>query len=143
MGFKLKVQGADTISFGIDVIRNVHVELSTPNDSRAKSSQADATMWISGKLLSIDDGSNNSDTLELFKWSKVPAQISDAYRNVTVEVVTEDKIFREINFPNAFVIDYSERYNDNAGIGEFSLVVRQKADKILDIKVDRGHENKG
>lgn len=46
--------------------------------------------------------------------------------------------FRKIHFPNAFVIDYSERYNDNAGVGEFAMTLRQKADKLPDVKSSGG-----
>jgi hypothetical protein len=41
---------------------------------------------------------------------------------------------RTIHLPNAFIINYSERYNDDKGYGEFSLVLRQKADKIPDVE---------
>lgn len=33
---------------------------------------------------------------------------------------------------------YHEQYNDNAGIGEFNLVVRQKADKFYDVEATGG-----
>lgn len=136
MGFKLIVEGSGTaINLGIDVIRFVHVEIGTPMDSRAKSSDTAATMWVTGNFLS---GENNSETLKLFDWSLVPAQSSDAYRKVTVEVICISEIFRKIYLPNAFVVDYNERFNGGTGIGEFTLVLRQKADKIPDVKAEIG-----
>jgi hypothetical protein len=134
MGFKLTVKGNDNIHFSVDVIRHVHVEVSTPSDSRAKSSDATVTMWVTGKILSTD----NSETLKLFKWSLVPAQSSDAYRRVIAEVITDSTVIREICLPNAFVIDYNERFSDNIGVGEFALVLRQKAEKILDVTPEGG-----
>lgn len=72
--------------------------------------------------------------LQNFKWSLVTARDADTYRDVTVKVVSADHDFRTIHFPNAFIIAYNERYSDNAGMGEFSLVLRQKADKFTDVK---------
>lgn len=140
MGFRLKIKGkGTTINLGIDMITSAHVQLSTPADSKAKSTNTAATMWVTGKLLSTKEGfSNNSDTLELFEWASVSAQSADAYRNVIVEVVSASQIFRKIHLPNAFVVDYAERYDDQAGVGEFALVLRQKADKIPDVKAENG-----
>lgn len=111
------------------------MEVNTPSDSRAKSSDAAATMWISGKLLSTEDMIDNSATVKLFEWSLVPASSADSYRDVSVEVIIHDEqVFRKINFPHAFVIDYSERYSNTSGVGDLSMVLRQRVDKMTDIK---------
>lgn len=39
---------------------------------------------------------------------------------------------------HAFVVDYSERYADNAGIGEFAVILRQRADQIPLVKATSG-----
>lgn len=135
MGFTLTIKGKDTIKFGTDVISSAHMSASTPLNSMAKSSAVAITVWVTGKLFSTEEGA--SSTVELFDWSLVSAQSADSYREVTVEVIhaTDDNTpFRTIHLPNAFVVDYSERYNDDKGFGEFALVLRQKADKIPDVK---------
>lgn len=128
MGFRLTVEGKDTIN----------IQLSTPGDSKAKSTDAAATVWVTGKLISNKEKSSNSDTLKLFEWASVSANSSDAYRDVIVEVVADDQIFRKIHLPNAFVVDYSERYNDNAGVGEFAMTLRQRVDKLEQVKAAGG-----
>ncbi|MBU2701301.1 hypothetical protein Ga0466249_002415 [Sporomusaceae bacterium BoRhaA] len=134
MGFKLSVEGSDKIKLGVDVIRSVHVEVGTPSDSRAKSTDVAATMWVTGKIISTE----STGTLKLFDWSLVPAQSSDAYRNVIVEVIANDLVVRRIPFSNAFVIDYNERFIDSTGVGEFALVLRQKADQLHQVKPTGG-----
>ena len=106
-------------------------------------------MWIetisvvAGKLLATNaEFGSNSATSELFAWAQVPAQSADAYRDVTVDVISEvasndEKPFREIHLPNAFVVNYSERYNDKMGVGEFALTLRQKVDKLDDVKSNK------
>jgi len=138
MGFTLTVKGTETINFGKDVIRTVNVQLSTPGDSKAKSTDTNDTMWITGKILSTTEGASNSDTLKLFEWAQVSAQSADAYRDVIVKVLSNDQVLRRIHFPNAFVIDYGERYSDSEGDGAFSMTLRQKADKLQDVKADGG-----
>ena len=39
--------------------------------------------------------------------------------------------------PTTFVVDYNENYDDVEGVGTFTLVVRQKKDKIGTITVKR------
>lgn len=145
MGFTLSVKGQDaTINLGTDVITSAHVDINTPLTSVAKSTNASATMWVTGKLTADTsgiDGNINSDTLKLFKWSLVSAQDADSYRDVTVEVITAGHIFRTIHFPNAFVVDYSERYNDSIGVGEFALTLRQRADKVSDVTPSENGQN--
>jgi hypothetical protein len=62
---------------------------------------------------------------------------------VTVTVISEtlygdgETPFREIHLPNAFVVSYDERYSNIRGVGEFSLTLRQKADKVTDVKSNK------
>ena len=44
-----------------------------------------------------------------------------------------------MHFPNAFVVDYQESYGDTEGIGEFTLVIRQKKDKFELTTIDGGY----
>ncbi|MBU2700411.1 hypothetical protein Ga0466249_001503 [Sporomusaceae bacterium BoRhaA] len=142
MGFRLSVKGKENIDLGSEMIQSVHVDVCTPTDSMAKSSNVNATIFISGKLIS-NTMIKQDETLKLFNWSLVPAQNAEAYRDVTIKVIAADNVFRIVHFPNTFVIDYSERYNDHIGVGEFSLVLRQKADKIPDITADGGQKLDG
>ncbi|GMA98228.1 membrane-associated protease 1 [Pelosinus sp. IPA-1] len=138
MGFTLSVKGKNTeISLGDDIISSAYVDVSTPNTSMAKSTHVAATLFVTGKLTHNNmQGISDKESTKLFKWSLVEAKDADAYRDVTVTVVSASHVFRTIHFPNAFIIDYNERYSDNAGMGEFSMVLRQKADKFSDVKAD-------
>lgn len=138
MGFRVTIAGGETIVLGKDIIRNVQTSLSSPSDSRAKSTKDLASMLIMGSLYTLDGG-ENTETIKLFEWSQAPAvNVAEAYRDVTVEVMTNNQIFRKIQLPNAFVVDYSENYSDKAGYGEFRLVIRQKSDKTDAVKVESG-----
>ncbi|VBB09461.1 Hypothetical protein LUCI_4751, partial [Lucifera butyrica] len=113
MGFTLAVKGKDTeINLGEDIITSANIGVSTPNDSMAKSSSVAGTLFVTGKLThnNMLDASDK-ETSKLLKWSLVTAQNADAYRDVTVQVNTADQNFRTIHFPNAFIIDYNERYS--------------------------------
>lgn len=46
---------------------------------------------------------------------------------------------RKYCFPNAFVVDYKEDYGDEEEIGTFTLVIKQKKDKISTISVEGGY----
>lgn len=138
MGFKLIVEGNETLTYGKDIIQFVNVTLSTPGDSRAKSTNMYSTVWITGNLHADDDNAANSETLKLFKWAQIPAGDETAYRKVTVKVTGVNKYFREIKLNKAFVVDYNEKYSSSSGVGSFNIVIRQKADKVDDVDVSGG-----
>lgn len=138
MGFTVTIEGPETINLGKEIIKNVQASLTTPPDSRARSTKDLANLSITGNLYTIE-GSQNTDTIKLFEWAQIPAEkIEEAYRNVTVQIEIDNQIFRKIQYPNAFVIDYTETYNDTAGYGQFTLILRQKADKTADVKIEGG-----
>jgi len=55
-------------------------------------------------------------------------------------VVVASQVVRKIHFPNAFVVDYKEQYGYTDGVGEFSLIVRQKKDKLEGVTIDGGYD---
>ena len=69
----------------------------------------------------------------------VPAENSDCYRKVTVEVIAASQVVRKYSYPNAFVVDYKEDYGDVEGIGTFKLIMKQKKDKMAQVSVEGGY----
>lgn len=139
MGFRLKVEGAETIELGLDNIQRVIYDTDTPDDSNARSTDVGSTLRVSGKIITATDGDKADDTLKLALWSLVPAEKSDCYRKLTLEVIAADQVVREIVFPNAFVVDYKEQFGDTEGIGTFELYVKQKKDKTELAKLNGGY----
>ena len=45
---------------------------------------------------------------------------------------------RQITIPNAFVIDYEEDFTDDTGAGTFKLLMKQKKDKMVNLKFEGG-----
>ena len=138
MGFRLKVEGADTIELGIENILDVKFKTDTPDDSDARSTDLGVTAVVEGKILTAVDGEAADQTIKLAKWSYVPAEDADCYRKVTIDVVSASQIVRQITFPNAFVIDYQEQFGDEFGVGTFRLVIKQKKDKTANLKFEGG-----
>lgn len=138
MGFRVKVEGADTINLGIENIEKVKFTTDTPHDSNARSTDLGSTLVIEGKILTPVDGEAADQTIKLAQWSLVPAEKADCYRNVKVDVISADQVVRQFTLPNAYVVDYSEDYGDTEGIGTFKLFVKQKKDKIAKVKFEGG-----
>ena len=69
----------------------------------------------------------------------VRAENADSYRKVTVEVIYANQVVRSYHLPNAFILDYDERYGDVEGVGEFSLTVRQKKDLFEHTTIQGGY----
>ena len=139
MGFRVKVEGAETIDLSIESVETVKVTTDTPKDSNARSKDVGSTITITGKILTAVDGDPFDSTRQMGLWSLVPAEKADCYRKITVEVISADQIIRKITYPNAFVVDYKENFGDTEGIGTFTLVARQKKDKLTAVTIEGGY----
>lgn len=139
MGFKLKVEGSDTIELGLESIQTAAFRTDIPKDSNARSKDLGSTLTITGKILTAVDGDAADNTRKLGLWSLVPSEKADCYRKLTLEVISADQVVRKFYYPNAFVVDYEETYGDTEGVGTFRLVIKQKKDKISGATVDGGY----
>ena len=132
MGFKLKVEGPSTIELGTTIITGVKFRTDIPHDSNARST-------ITGKILTAVDGDPFDNTRQLGLWALVPAEKSDCYRKVSIEVIAASQVVRKYTYPNAFVVDYREDYGDVEGVGSFTLIIKQKKDKMAQVAVEGGY----
>ena len=139
MGFTLKVEGNSTIDLGKDSVTSVKVRTDIPQDSNARSTDLGSTITITGKILTAVDGDPFDSTRQLGLWALVPAENADCYRKVTIEVIASSQMIRKYTYPNAFVVDYKEEYGDVEGVGTFTLIIKQKKDKMAQVAVEGGY----
>ena len=139
MGFTLKVEGPSSIELGTTSITGVKFQTDIPVDSNARSTDMGSTVAITGKILTAVDGDPFDATKQLGLWSLVPAEKSDCYRSVTIEVIAASQVVRKYTYPQAFVVDYRENYGDVEGIGTFTLIIKQKKDKMAQVAVEGGY----
>ncbi len=132
MSFLVKVEGNESFEIVNESVRSVKVTTDIPLDSNARTKDVGATMIITGKILADVTDS----TRKLALWSVVPAEKADCYRNVTVEHIAGSVMERKYCFPNAFVLNYKEEFGDIEGTGTFTLVLKQKKDKIASVAVE-------
>lgn len=128
MGFKVKIEANETIELGLQAVQKVIFDTDTPNDSNARSTDLGMSVKIVGKILAAVNGGTADETIKLAKWALVPAEDAKCYGKVTVDVLSGNKVVREITLNTAYVVDYHETFDDNAGVGTFELLVRQKKD---------------
>ena len=139
MGLRLKIEGSESIDLKETSITNVKFGADIPHDSNARSTDLGSTILIEGKILAPVDGEAADDTSKIAKWALVPAENSDCYRKVTVEVIAASQVVRKYTYSNAFVVDYKENYGDVEGIGTFTLTMKQKKDKMAQVSVEGGY----
>lgn len=139
MSFVVKVEGMETFEISKECVKSVKVATDISQDSNARTKDVGATMTIKGKILTAVGGDPFDSTRKLALWSVVPAERSESYRKLTAEYVAAGIVERKYCFPNAFVVDYREDYGDEEGTGTFTLVIKQKKDKINMITVEGGY----
>ena len=138
MGFTLKVEGPDPVDLGIDHILTVSFDMETPNDANARSTDLGSTLTVTGKILTALDGAAADSSINLAKWSKIPAEDMNAYRKLELEVINASLVVRKFTFTHAFVVNYTEDFGSDEGIGTFTLKVRQKKDKTDLVGIEGG-----
>ena len=138
-GIYIKVEGPSTIELGTTSVVGVKFRTDIPHDSNARSTDMGSTVEITGKILTAVDGDAFDSTRQLGLWALVPAEKSDCYRKVTIEVIAASQVVRKYTYPNAFVVDYKEDYGDTEGVGTFTLIIKQKKDKMAQVTVEGGY----
>jgi hypothetical protein len=138
MGFRVKIEGAESIDLNIESLLTVEFKTDTPDDSNARSTDLGTSLMITGKILTPVGGEAADSTIKLAQWSLVPAEKADCYRSVKVDVISASQVVRQFTLPNAFVVDYEEQYGDVEGVGTFKLYVKQKKDKTAAVKFEGG-----
>ncbi len=138
MGLRMKITGSESVELRETSITNVVFGADIPHDSNARSTDLGSTVLVEGKILAAVNGEAADDTSKLARWSLVPAENSDCYRNVQIDVVSASQVVRQITVPNAFVVDYTEDFTDETGTGVFKLLVKQKKDKMASLKFEGG-----
>lgn len=138
MGLRLKIEGSESINLMETSIVSVQFGADIPHDSNARSTDLGSTVLIKGKILTAVDGEVADDTSKIARWSLVPAENADCYRKVTIDVISASQVVRQISIPNAFVVNYEEDFTDETGAGVFTLLMKQKKDKMVNLKFEGG-----
>ncbi|MCI9071266.1 MAG: membrane-associated protease 1 [Lachnospiraceae bacterium] len=139
MSYRVMVEGMESFEIAKECVRGVSFTTDIPLDSNARTKDVGSTLVIKGRILTAVDGDPFDSTRKLALWSAVPAEKADCYKKVTVEHVAAGIMVRKYYFPNAFVVDYKENFGDVEGTGTFTLVIKQKKDKLNMITVEGGY----
>ena len=138
MGFRVTIDGSGPVNLTEQCVTGVEFFSDIPKDSNARATDNGTALKIHGKMLFSLGAEAQDATINLAKWSVVPSESADAYRNVKVDVVAAGQIVRQFTLPNAFVMEYAESLDDETGVGEFYLHVKQKKDLTKMTKIEGG-----
>ena len=140
MGFRLNVKGQnEEILLDKESILDVRYISETPDDSNARATVLSVILEIKGKILAAAGGDTEDDTRKVAKWSLVPSESSDAYRQASLEIISAGQMVRKIDMTNVFVVDYIEEYGNQAGTGTFTLKIKQKKEKVKEVAIEGGY----
>ena len=140
MEFRLTVKGQnEEILLDKESILDVKYMSETPDDSNARATDLGVILEIKGKILAAANGDTEDDTRKVAQWSLVPSESSDAYRQASLEVISAGQMVRKIDMTNVFVVDYIEEYGSQAGTGTFSLKIKQKKEKVIEVAIEGGY----
>ncbi len=134
MGFRVTIDGSGPVNLTEQCVTSVEFFSDIPKDSNARATDNGTALKIRGKLLFSLGAEAQDATINMAKWSVVPSESADAYRNVKVDVVAAGQIVRQFTLPNAFVMEYEEELDDETGVG----ALKQKKDLTKMTKIEGG-----
>ncbi|MBR1645950.1 MAG: hypothetical protein IJ685_04140 [Selenomonadaceae bacterium] len=140
MGFRVKITGGKDVEFNEGIITSAEFVSNTPDTSNARSTDLGVVLNIKGRINFSLGAEEDDSTVELANWALMPSDQADCYRNVQVQVVSGGQIVRQYTFPNAFVMGYTEDLNDEEGVGEFELLLKQKKDLTAKVELKGNFE---
>lgn len=139
MGFRMNITGgAEPITFDERSLIKVDFSSASAKDSNARATDYGLSIKAWGKMLYKLGGEGSDPTLELAKWSQVPSEKADCYRNAEITVVSAGQVVRQFTFTDAFVVEYSEEVDDESGVGTFYINMKQKKDENAVAKIEGG-----
>ncbi|MCX7745794.1 MAG: hypothetical protein N2645_02735 [Clostridia bacterium] len=117
MAFKVSIGGNIILE---KCVRSVSLVINPPPDD-----QIDGLMNIKNSMKVVGKIGIDEDISELYQWALLQANDPQCYREVILEEIRADVLVRKVVFNKAFIIDYSENYTSNKGVGTFTLLIRQ------------------
>lgn len=136
MGFRLTIKGnKEEIILEKDRIISIKYISDTNNDANARSTDLSVGFEIVGKITNEKDDISKKICL----WSLVPAEIEDAYKQISIEVILAGTVLRKFTLPNSFIVDYIEEYDIKTGTGIFKMKIKQKKEKLENITIEGGY----
>lgn len=136
MGIRVVISGSnDEIILENDRILDANFISDTVDESTARATEINVGLELIGKVTNEKDDM----TKKLCLWSLVPSELEDAYRKLSLEVILAGTVVRKINLPNAFIVDYKESFSVKNGSGVFTLILKQKKEKISSITIEGGY----
>ncbi len=97
-----------------------------PMDSNARTRDCNIGLVLTGRIYSGFGGTAGNKSDKLNEWSRSPAESADAYRKVTVQMITAGIVERQYIFPQAYIVEYKENFRDASGAGIYTLNLKRK-----------------
>lgn len=117
-----------------DIITSVTYKTDTPDDEHSRSNDVSAILTITGTL-----PQNEADLQETKKVAVWSLEKKNPYLNIVVQRVSAGLVMREYTFPRAFCVDYIEEFNEDAGNGTFTLIIKQEKKEVEKVKIEGGY----
>ena len=139
MAYTLKAEGANPFNLTDETVETLKFENTSSDNSNARARDTYQTLAVTGRIRSAADGDLKDDTINSAKWSLVPAVLPTAYQKITATAVAAGQTTRKYEFTQGFVVNYSEKFTDQSGVGSFNMAIRQKKDQLDQVKVSGGY----
>jgi len=85
------------------------------------------TITVQGRILPNVGDAANDETINTARWALTNATNPDAYQRFTASTESAGQVLSNRTFDSAFVVNYTERFSAQSGVGTFSATVRERA----------------
>ena len=138
MAYKFKLEGIHSATLPQENVKSFRAHTETPRTNDGRGTDTAVTMTLSGAVRSVDDNAITDETINLARWATEYDE-AKAYSQATATAEASGQVLRNDVYPNAFVVSYSEKFDIGAGVGTYSMVLRQKKDLLEMIQNTGGY----
>jgi hypothetical protein len=137
MAYTLKAEGTNPFALKEETVETLVFENTSSDNPNARARDTYQTISVTGRVRA--DSVIKDETIGSVKWALVPAALPTAYQKITAMAVAAGQTTRKYEFTQGFVVSYEEEFSDRAGVGAFSIKIRQKKDQLDQVLVSGGY----
>lgn len=131
MAVELNFDGT-TFELEDDVIDSITFRVDSPEEVDSKGAISRICLIIKGNILNV----SGEKTVEFARWASSATRSGFTSKAFTAKCVNKNKTVRQYELKQAFVVDYTESYDNGEGSGTFELVINQT---MSDFKKDKSN----
>lgn len=104
-------------------------------NSLKRNTQIEVKLKLHGKIKKIFKSKERKHIYNLISWSLSSYKKKSDYRDLTLEIINDNKVLRGIHFPQACIVKYEENYIEEFMKSKYVICFEQRKEQLENTKI--------